>query len=126
MAPRRRLLALSLSLLCALACAACGGGVPRAQQGDVLAIRQPTPDPTLDAVVRDLPRALAGVAPTPTPTSAPVSVVSKPAAPKPAAPKPAATVAPKPAVQAPAADPPKPTEKPAVRAPSPVPTQPRR
>jgi hypothetical protein len=115
MAPHRRL-AYALGVMCLLACTACGGSVPRAQQADL--IRQPTPDPTLDAVVRDLPRALAGVAPTPTPTAAPVVVV-----PKPAAPKPAATVAPKPAVREPA---PKPTEKPALRAPSPVPTQPRR
>jgi hypothetical protein len=50
--------------------AACGGG-PRASTADLVAIRQPTPDPTLDAVVRDLPRALAGVAPTPTPTLRP-------------------------------------------------------
>src|SRR5947209_8706166 len=51
-----------------LLCAACGGA-PRAATADLVAIRQPTPDPTLDAVVRGLPRALAGVlAPTPTPT----------------------------------------------------------
>ena len=58
-------------------CAACGGGAPRSQNADVLAISQPTPDPTLDAVVRDLPRALAGVAATPVPTA--VAVVPKPA-----------------------------------------------
>src|SRR5215472_11623660 len=85
----RRLLVV-LGVICVLASAACGGGAPRAQQGEVLSIRQPTPDPTLDAVVRDLPRALAGVAPTTTPTAAPVAVVPKPAAPKPAAPRPTA------------------------------------
>ncbi|MGN6425465.1 MAG: hypothetical protein ACTHMF_01515, partial [Leifsonia sp.] len=51
----------------ALLCAACGGGVPRSQVADMLAVSQPTPDPTLDAVVRDLPRSLAGIPPTPTP-----------------------------------------------------------
>jgi hypothetical protein len=71
-----------------LLCAACGGGTPRSTAADLVAIRQPTPDPTLDAVVRDLPRALAGViAPTATPTAMviavpkPVVVVPKPAAP---------------------------------------------
>src|SRR5690348_3567968 len=58
----------------------CGGG-PRSQAADLLAIHQPTPDPTLDAVVRDLPRALAGVAPTATPTPRPVAPTAKPAAP---------------------------------------------
>ena len=73
-----------------LLCAACGGG-PRAATADLVAIRQPTPDPTLDAVVRDLPRALAGViVPTPTPT--PV-VLSAPA-PKPKAATPAPTARP--------------------------------
>src|SRR5882672_1785936 len=62
-----RTIALGLAIA-SLLCAACGGG-PRAATADLAAIRQPTPDPTLDAVVRDLPRALAGVAqPTPTPT----------------------------------------------------------
>ncbi|HEY1296195.1 MAG TPA: hypothetical protein VGJ60_24205 [Chloroflexota bacterium] len=70
-----RVLALSLIVL-SVTCAACGGG-PRSRAADVLAITQPTPDPTLDAVVRDLPRALAGVPPTPTPTAMPV--VPKPA-----------------------------------------------
>jgi hypothetical protein len=56
---------------------ACGGG-PRTQNADVLALHQPTPDPTLDAVVRDLPRALAGVAPTPTPVPKPVPPTAKP------------------------------------------------
>src|SRR5438045_6491708 len=76
--------------VCGLCCAACGGG-PRAATADLVAIRQPTPDPTLDAVVRDLPRALAGViVPTPTPT--PV-VLSAPA-PKPKAATPAPTARP--------------------------------
>src|SRR5947208_17077295 len=57
-----------------LGCAACGGGT-RAATSDLVAIRQPTPDPTLDAVVRDLPRALAGViVPTPTPTTVPTAI----------------------------------------------------
>jgi hypothetical protein len=56
-----------------LACAACGGGAPRANTADVLAANQPTPDSTLDAVVRDLPRMLAGVPPTATPTPKPVT-----------------------------------------------------
>ena len=60
-----RALAVVLSVL-VLACTACGGGAPHSQSADVLAINQPTPDPTLDAVVRDLPHALAGVPPTPT------------------------------------------------------------
>lgn len=92
-----RVLAVFLSLV-AIVCAACGGGAPRSQNADVLAINQPTPDPTLDAVVRDLPKSLAGVPPTPTPTA--ISIVPKPvvkqavpAAPKPAVPKPAATEA---------------------------------
>ena len=41
-------------------CVACGGA-PRASSADLASIRQPTPDPTLDAVVRDLPRVLAYV-----------------------------------------------------------------
>lgn len=57
---------------------ACGGGT-RTQNADVLALHQPTPDPTLDAVVRDLPRTLAGVAPTATPVPKPVQ--RQPAAP---------------------------------------------
>ena len=72
----RRLLATALAST-VLACAACGGG-PRSTNADLAVIRQPTPDPTLDAVVRDLPRALAGVvAPTATPTPPPV-VARKP------------------------------------------------
>lgn len=59
----------------ALVSAACGGG-PRAATADLAAVRQPTPDPTLDAVVRDLPRLLAGVS-APTPTATPV-VISAP------------------------------------------------
>lgn len=63
-------LTLALILLCTTAC---GGGTPRATTADLAAIRQPTPDPTLDAVVRSLPRALAGVVgPTPTPTPSPM------------------------------------------------------
>src|SRR3989442_11298963 len=82
-----RTVALGLAIA-SLSCAACGGG-PRAATADLAAIRQPTPDPTLDAVVRDLPRALAGViVPTPTPTRA---VLSGPAPkPKPATPAPTA------------------------------------
>src|SRR5436309_13651506 len=69
----RRLLATALAST-VLACAACGGG-PRSTNSDLVAIRQPTPDPTLDAVVRDLPRALAGViVPTPTPTTVPTAI----------------------------------------------------
>src|SRR5205809_2125429 len=106
-----RVLAVFL-VLTALACTACGGGSPRSQAADMLAISQPTPDPTLDAVVRDLPRSLAGVAP----TSSPVAATPKPAlqqAPtqaarvatakptdKPAPPKPTATV-PKPTATVP-------------------------
>jgi hypothetical protein len=56
------------TLLCLTAC----GGAPRAATADLVAVRQPTPDPTLDAVVRDLPRALAGIMPTATPTPRPV------------------------------------------------------
>src|SRR6266849_10576606 len=71
-----RSLATALALV-SIVCAACGGG-PRASTADLVLIHQPTPDPTLDAVVRDLPRALAGVVqPTPTPT-----VVIAPAKPK--------------------------------------------
>jgi hypothetical protein len=82
-----RVVALGLAIA-SLAGAACGGG-PRAATADLVAIRQPTPDPTLDAVVRDLPRALAGViVPTPTPTP---PVLSAPAPkPKPATPVPTA------------------------------------
>jgi len=78
--------------LAMLGCTACGGGVPKASSADVLALHQPTPDPTLDAVVRDLPRALAGVAPTPTPTPKPtvVAVVRQRPAPPPAVQKPTA------------------------------------
>src|SRR5207302_5193079 len=75
-------------VLVSILCAACGGG-PRASTADLVSIRQPTPDPTLDAVVRDLPRALAGVVqPTPTPTV--VLAVPKPLL------KPVVTVAPTP------------------------------
>src|ERR1700694_1435302 len=67
----RRIVAIGLAIACALVCAACGGG-PRAATADMAAIRQPTPDPTLDAVVRDLPRVPAGVAArSPTPTQIP-------------------------------------------------------
>jgi hypothetical protein len=89
-------------VVAALACSACGGGAPRSQSADLLAMHQPTPDPTLDAVVRDLPRALAGVPPTPTPTAKPqpavpvpklAPAVRQPPAPtaKPAPPKPTVT-----------------------------------
>jgi hypothetical protein len=81
----RRLLAIALAST-ALACTACGGG-PRSTVADLAAIQQPTPDPTLDAVVRDLPRALAGVAPS-TATPAPRAVVV--AKPVPATPAPTA------------------------------------
>src|SRR5439155_13642781 len=68
-----RTVALGLAIA-SLSCAACGGS-PRAATADLAAIRQPTPDPTLDAVVRDLPRALAGViVPTPTPTTVPTAI----------------------------------------------------
>src|SRR5438552_15967772 len=76
--PFRRCLATPLAIASILLCAACGSG-PRAATADLASIRQPTPDPTLDAVVRDLPRVLAGVAgpspsPTPTPTPTPTAV----------------------------------------------------
>jgi len=94
----RGLLATALASA-AFACAACGGG-PRSTNADLAIIRQPTPDPTLDAVVRDLPRALAGVvAPTSTPIPQ-VVVVRKPSA---ATPVPAAKPTPRP--PAPAATP---------------------
>ena len=107
-----RVLAVSLSML-AFACAACGGGAPRSQTADVLAINQPTPDPTLDAVVRDLPHALAGVPPTPTPA---------PVAPKPAV-KQSARAQPTQAASAQATlkpAPPKPTPTQAKPAPAPA------
>src|SRR5438067_10235824 len=98
----RRLLATALASA-ALACAACGGG-PRSTTAELAVIRQPTPDPTLDAVVRDLPRALAGVvAPSPTPTAVTMAAVPKPQVKPPvlaatprAALKPAATPTPPP------------------------------
>ncbi|MCA1645197.1 MAG: hypothetical protein LC797_06905 [Chloroflexi bacterium] len=66
-----------------LFCAACGSG-PRAASADLVAIHQPTPDPTVDAVVRDLPRALAGVlAPTATATPPPPVALTVAPAPKP-------------------------------------------
>jgi hypothetical protein len=77
--------------------AACGGSATRSTNADL--IRQPTPDPTLDAVVRDLPHALAGIAPTATPTPAPILVTKpkpKPLAPTQGPPRPAATVPTKP------------------------------
>src|SRR5437667_12102508 len=104
MLPRTSALGLPRSVALGLAigsllCAACGGG-PRAATADLVAIRQPTPDPTLDAVVRDLPRALAGViVPTPTPT--PVALSRPTPRPKPAPPP--ATV--RPATRAPSAVP---------------------
>ena len=95
--------------VCGLCCAACGGG-PRASSADLVAIRQPTPDPTLDAVVRDLPRALAGVVmPTPTPTPPPVIVVPVPKVTKPPPPTPTLTATlravPKPPTPTPTAKP---------------------
>jgi hypothetical protein len=95
----RRMLLSALCLFAVCATSACGGGGPRSQTADLIAIHQPTPDPTLDAVVRDLPRALAGVAPTPTPTVRPAAPAvrqvqpaptSKPTQ-KPAPPKPTPT-----------------------------------
>src|ERR1700694_5935681 len=81
-----RTLAIGLTLAFSLLGTACGGS-PRAATADLVALRQPPPDPTLDAVVRDLPRVLAGViVPTPTPTRV---VLSAPTPkPKPAAPSP--------------------------------------
>ena len=69
---------------CVLVCTACGGGAPRSDTMDMLALNQPTPDPTLDAVVRDLPHALAGVPPTatPTPVAVPKPVVRQQVVPK--------------------------------------------
>jgi hypothetical protein len=70
----------SVLAIASLLCAACGG-TPRAATADLVAVRQPTPDPTLDAVVRDLPRTLAGIVPTATPTpqpAPPVVAVPKP------------------------------------------------
>jgi hypothetical protein len=94
---RPRTLASALAVGALFLTAACGGGAPRAATADLAAIRQPTPDPTLDAVVRDLPRALAGVlAPTPTPTA----VI--PAAPKPVTKPAPATPTARPAVATPA------------------------
>src|SRR5216684_2368661 len=91
-----RTIAIGLAIV-SLLCAACGGGA-RAATADLAAIRQPTPDPTLDAVVRDLPRALAGViVPTPTPTPVVLSAPApkpKPAAPAPTARPPAHTIPP--------------------------------
>src|SRR5437879_6386281 len=85
----RRVVICAFSVV-AFACSACGGGT-RSTNADLISIRQPTPDPTLDAVVRDLPRALAGViVPTPTPTPA---VLSAPA-PKPKAATPGPTARP--------------------------------
>jgi hypothetical protein len=92
----RRVLVLGLTIA-VLACAACGGGVARSNNADVLAMNQPTPDATLDAVVRDLPKALAGIAPTatPTPVIVPKPAIRQPvpptATPKPAPPKPMPT-----------------------------------
>ena len=87
-------------IVCGLLTTACGGG-PKASSADVLTLHQPTPDPTLDAVVKDLPRALAGVMPTPTPTPLPVIQAPAPKVTKPAvAPtlRPTLAPAPKPAV----------------------------
>jgi hypothetical protein len=115
----------------AVACAACGGG-PRSQTADVLAINQPTPDPTLDAVVRDLPHALAGTPPTPTPTPVP-AVLPRPAVKQPAVatqqavkqavPTQPAPPAQKPAPPKPTATQPKPAPTPAKPATAPSPTR---
>src|ERR671937_1515698 len=75
-----RSLATALALV-SLTCTACGWG-SRSSNADLANIPQPTPDPTLDAVVRDLPRMLSGVA-APTQTATPVFVTgpaSKPRA----------------------------------------------
>ena len=89
----RRVPATALALA-ALTCAACGGG-PRSTSAELATIPQPTPDPTLDAVVRDLPRALAGVvAPTATPTPRPKPagvVATSRSAPRPPTPTPTRT-----------------------------------
>ncbi|MBV9173447.1 MAG: hypothetical protein JOZ81_25565 [Chloroflexi bacterium] len=80
----RRVLA-CFGLLC-VGLTACGG-TPRAASADLGPVLQPTPDPTLDAVVRGLPSALAGVQPTPTPTPQPPAAPrSKPAPSKPSRP----------------------------------------
>jgi hypothetical protein len=106
----RRIVATGLAIACVMVCAACGGG-PRAATADLASIRQPTPDPTLDAVVRDLPRVLAGVpAPSPTATPIPVPTQRSVAVPKP---KPVTQV-----TQVPTA---RPTSRPIV----PTPTKPR-
>src|ERR1700681_3667617 len=82
MRTRRRAFVTVLAILASV-CAGCGGG-PRATTADLGAIHQPTPDPTLDAVVRDLPRVLAGVAaPSPTPTPVPAPTQRAVAVPKP-------------------------------------------
>src|SRR5690348_11697494 len=88
---RRRAAVVILGLF-GLCCTACGG-TPKASSADALAIRQPTPDPTLAAVIRDLPRTLAGIAPTPTPTALPVAPVA-PAVPKVSKPAPTPTTRP--------------------------------
>jgi hypothetical protein len=78
--PFARLGGLVVMLLVGTAC----GGSQRSSAADL--VPQPTPDPTLDAIVRGLPHMLAGVPATPTPTLAPT-----------AKPKPAATLKPAPA-----------------------------
>jgi hypothetical protein len=111
-----RALGATVLALAMLVCAACGGA-PRAATADLGAIRQPTPDPTLDAVVRDLPRVLAGVVvPSPSPTATPVPPTPVPTARTIAVPKP------KPATPVPAAPTAKPTPRPIV---VPSPTRPR-
>jgi hypothetical protein len=100
--PRHRFarpLMLFVAACAALTLAGCGGGGPRVTSADLAALPQPTPDPTLDAVVRGLARP-APAQPTPTPT------------PPPPAPKPAATAAKPPA---------KPAATPARAAASPTP-----
>jgi hypothetical protein len=83
--PFARLGGLVVMLLVGTAC----GGSQRSSVADL--VPQPTPDPTLDAVVRSLPHMLAGVPATPTLTLAPT-----------AKPKPVATLKPAPAPAPPA------------------------
>jgi hypothetical protein len=71
--PPRRLL---YALLLLMTATACGGNGARTTSAEL--VPQPTPDPTLDAVVRNLPKMLAGVASTPTPTVPPPRPTQKP------------------------------------------------
>src|SRR5579859_1543455 len=119
---RRRIFATAVAAAAVL-CAACGSG-PRATTADLGAIRQPTPDPTLDAVVRDLPRVLAGVAapsPTPTPVPVPPQRATPVAKPKPALPPPPAPTPPPPPPPPPPPTPAPPPAPPAKPTPPPLP-----